>query len=343
MQKINLKNLNLDRLPFYVKNLAPKWFPQLNYNNPIGDKSKLLNICHPENIVGHQQRIFNVYWGYVCCRDSGEIGLDVGSAGVPAPWCIGIDKYMGTEPLYNGYCNSMLKHAGEDLSDFGSEQFSLVLANHSVEHMSGSILDIIGNHWLRVLKPSGTLAMIIPNADTMAKSLLLDGDHKHAWSADNFQKDIIEPLLDKVIVREFNTLGNNFSYNCVLRKKDTKRLHISAGGNENIEGFVNCLWNWEDNQIDYDDQTFIECRIYNPGDWILRPDRVEFNQLLDEMNRILYPGGEIKIIFTNPNNPDNTWVEVKFNNAKNSGLIKDTNISVNFETGCKELSAKKVA
>jgi len=40
---------------------------------------------------------------------------------------------------------------------------------------------------------------------------------------------------------------------------------------------------------------------------------------------------------------DNTWVEVKFNNAKNSGLIKDTDININFETGCKELSGKKAA
>ncbi len=128
---------------------------------------------------------------------------------------------------------------------------------------------MLKNHWIRVLKPNGILAMIIPNAETLESSKYLDKDHKHAWSAEKFRSEIIEPLLDKVIVRELNTLGNNFSYNVVLRKKDTKRLCIIAG-EEEIGGCITTHWDTESNQIPYDDKMFIESRVYDPGNWLLK-------------------------------------------------------------------------
>lgn len=50
---------------------------------------------------------------------------------------------------------------------------------------------------------------------------------------------------------------------------------------------------------------------------------------------------EIKVIFTNPRNTENDWVEKKFYEVRDCGLVKDVNTQINPETNCKELSGRK--
>lgn len=193
-------------------------FPDFDYHKPL--HPELCDMSRPDNIVGEQQRAFSVWWAMDQCLASGRIGIDIGSASEVTPWTIGIDYYRGEEhPIYGGVCEPTLVCDGENLSMFADDFFTLVIANHSLEHMKGDIVELLRTQWLRVLEPSRYLVMIIPSNEYF-DVLAADPSHVNAWTAAEFQEEIIKPLLDMVRVREFNTLNNNFSFDVVLRKND---------------------------------------------------------------------------------------------------------------------------
>jgi hypothetical protein len=192
-------------------------FPAYDYHQPRQPERR--DFRRPDNITGHQQRAFNVWWAIQQCYYTGGVGLEIGSGGVHTPWCLSTDAYATDEhPFYGGACRPHMVVPGDDLSVFGDESFSLILGNHVVEHIPGDVCDIFRKHWLRVLKPGGVLAVILPD-QRYVNVLGIDKDHKHNWKAPEFLEAIIDPLLDIADLVEFDTLENRFSYNAVLRKK----------------------------------------------------------------------------------------------------------------------------
>ena len=193
-------------------------FDNYDYHNYKGDPRRL-KYSEPDNVVGYQQRAFQVYWALECCAKSGKPGLDIGAPSQLTPYCISIDCYRGIHPYYGGEIMPVIQCQGEDLSIFGDEVFPLVTAAHSVEHLEGDVLEIFKKHWLRVLMKGGIMALIVPD-NTYVNVFELEPGHKQAWTAEQFKEQIVEPLVkDKLVeIIEYSTFCNSFSFNVALKK-----------------------------------------------------------------------------------------------------------------------------
>ena len=220
------------------------WFPNYDYRNPV--PGTIIDYRDGNNVVGHQQRAFMCYWAIRSFIESdGGIGLDAGGAGVAHPACLSLDL-CGNEahPVYGGqYTGVHVKGDAADLSMFLDNSFSCIISNHILEHLnciklkgnetpeekiklacSGrEIIDVLIYHWLRVLRPSGYLASIIPDNRPSEESgsnvFYQDSSHQHSWRANDFWQTIVSPILKYVEVISFDTLKNNFSFELVCRKK----------------------------------------------------------------------------------------------------------------------------
>lgn len=202
------------------------YFFDFDYNKPNGDRDILCDMRNPDNMVGHQQRAFSIFWAIKQCSPL-DLGLDLGSHKGLSPYCIHVDLYYGNgkpHPYYGGECpTDVLCDAGK-LNVFPSNAFPLVVSNHSIEHMpaigDAGIIDMLCNQWLRVLRPGGIIAMVIPDNDSF-DVMASDRDHKHAWGHSNFKERILGAVMKQTGAEllEYNTFHNNFSFNIVLRKK----------------------------------------------------------------------------------------------------------------------------
>lgn len=201
-----------------------KYFPDFDYNNPSGDRKVLCDMRNPENMVGHQQRAFTVYWALKQCSPL-DLGLDLGSHRSLSPYCIHVDLYYGNgspHPFYGGECPTDVLCDASKLIPFPSNAFSYVSSNHSIEHMPGKDNDIVNmlcNEWLRVLRPGGILAMIIPDNDAF-DVLASDKDHKNAWGHSDFKQRVLNKVIERTGAElvEYNSFDNHFSFNVVLAK-----------------------------------------------------------------------------------------------------------------------------
>jgi len=195
-------------------------FPDFDYHTPA--HPELLDMRRPDNITGHWQRTFSVYWALKQCLSTGKVGLDIGSGGCITPYTIGMDRYVGEHPFYGGTCRPTMRCCGEDLSVFSSDIFPLVLSNHSIEHMEvtgdAGVVCMLREHWLRVLEPGGILAMIVPD-NAHCDVLAIDKSHFHAWTANEFRHNIVGHLCDLVAVLEYNAFCTYHSFECVLQKR----------------------------------------------------------------------------------------------------------------------------
>lgn len=192
-------------------------FPDYDYRR--ARQPERLDYSRPDNVTGHQQRAFNVWWAIEECWKKGAEGLEIGSGGVHTPWCLSTDAYdTDAHPVYGGGCHPHRVIRGEDLSELGDETFRLILANHVVEHLPGDVGGILRHHWLRVLEPGGVIAVVLPDQHYV-DVLAIDRDHKHAWTAPEFRSQVLEPLQDLAEIVEFDTLNNRFSYQAVMRKR----------------------------------------------------------------------------------------------------------------------------
>src|SRR6266702_5853846 len=211
------------KYPFHEE--VQKYFPDFDYTKPAGDPNVLCDMSHPENKVGHQQRAFSVFWALKQCGPL-DLGLDLGSHRGLTPYCIHVDRYYDNaneHPFYGGKAPADVIADANSLSAFPSNTFPLVMSSHSLEHMGTTgddkdIAHLLAAHWVRVLRPGGVLAMIIPDNDAF-DVLPSDKDHKHAWGASDFEARILDRVSDLVEVVEFNTFKNMFSFDVVLRKR----------------------------------------------------------------------------------------------------------------------------
>lgn len=223
--------------PFHEE--VQRFFPEFDYNNPVGDRNVICNMRNPQNKVGHQQRAFSVWWALKQCSPL-DLGVEIGSCRGLTPYCIHVDLH-GTgkpHPIYGGgaYYSDIVLDGTAVSPVLPENTFPLVLSNHSLEHMDGTrfgagdvgIIHIVQT-WLRLLRPGGILAMIVPD-NAFFDVLACDTSHFNAWcSGDkdflgrtgrNFRRGVLQPILSGggLSLVAYNTLSNNFSFDVVLKK-----------------------------------------------------------------------------------------------------------------------------
>ena len=221
-----------------------EFFPNYEYWNPT--PGTILDYRNPLNKAGHTQRAFMNYWSIRAFIESGGIPiLDLGSAGVHHLGCLAQDLCGNeTHPVYGGgYTGVHVKGDAANLSMFLDNSFSAIISLHLLEHLDCVYLrgdetaeekiklacpgreigEILRYHWLRVIKPGGIIASIIPDNEAAVNGgshvFYQDRSHAHAWSADEFHHNVISQVLDLADVVEYNTFFNHFSVNVILRKR----------------------------------------------------------------------------------------------------------------------------
>jgi predicted SAM-dependent methyltransferase len=233
------------RLETPHKQVLP-FFPSYDPSNPA--PGVIVDYHDSNNVTGHQQRAFLVYWALRAFVESGGYpGIDGGGAGVLTPGCISIDLYGNEEANTYGespYSGVNLKADCANLYMLQSNSFSCFVSNHLVEHLpcdslssdasqaqrmqlgctGKEIAPVISENWIRLVQPGGYICLVFPDesaAQSGGSSVFLqDPSHQHGWTADTFFHNVLVPLTPEVDILEYDTFKNNFSVNCVLRKKD---------------------------------------------------------------------------------------------------------------------------
>lgn len=327
-------NLKIDFQKFYeYAFLQDRFFPNFDYHiTEPGMDPKRLHASHSENLVGNQQRAFNIYWGIKQCGLTGYVGLDIGSAGIQAPFCLGTDKYSGESPLYGGSLNPQMKCTAEDTSLFGNEAFNLIVMNHSLEHVEGDIANYINNDWYRILKPNGIIAIIVPDGQ-YNNVYQMDKDHKHCWIPRReskipefykyqiFEDEVLDKVKEKYCVYEFDNLNNGFSFNCVLRKRGTDKLLITNTGMQRFAYLEEKDWHELDhlNSADAEKRNYLEVRV----DDFFTVEDSQKKYVLDSASKAAMDKTQVGVICRNT---DEVLVAVKFIEEKfgvaNNALIE---------------------
>lgn len=183
-------------------------FPDFNYNRPA--EPEKLDYRRGDNVVGYQQRAFDFYWAIEWCGKKNEVGIEFGSGGLPTPHMITSDIRPGSNMQIN--CESH-----EDLKQFEDNEFNLILSNHVIEHLSSDIEQLFRKEWLRILKPGGIIAGVIPD-EQYNNTMAFDPEHKQCWTAHEFRA-LLEKMGDVLELIEIDTLNNHFSFNFVVKKR----------------------------------------------------------------------------------------------------------------------------
>lgn len=185
----------------YLKQYVPDW-----------DCSKIsTDYRDVNNVVGHQQRAFIIYWAVKEHQRTGGIGLEPGCGQVISPFCIGTDYYAGNQhPVYGGAYWPHIRCLGEILP-FKNETFDFIVSHHSLEHMRDIISTI--KEWLRVLKKGGKIVIVTPDS---RYGPFGDTSHISEVSPDEFE--LMLHLIPNIRILEQNTFKNNFSFNSVIEK-----------------------------------------------------------------------------------------------------------------------------
>jgi hypothetical protein len=200
-------------------------FPDFDYHNVQPSIKERLDYRRPDNVVGHQQRAVSCYWALKMCSAL-DLGLDLGSPKGLTPHCIHVDLFGDgrPHPFYGGgpYIAD-IAHDACRTAIFPENAWPYITSNHSLEHMNvggdGGIVSLL-EKWIALLRPSGILAMVIPDNDhfNVMKS---DANHASAWGASDFKTRVLNQVLARSPVElvEYNTLLNNFSFNVVLARR----------------------------------------------------------------------------------------------------------------------------
>lgn len=196
-------------------------FPDYDYHN--GNAPHIIDYrtkLGREQVV-LQLQAFHYYWCLKQCRDSGEIGLSLGTPGLPYCMTVLPEKDRGGHVFNKSDSVHLVLE---------KETFPLVLASAAVPTLpctgirgtcTGSELVSTIRRWLGLLKPGGILAAIILDekyAKEAGGSLLEVASFQHTWTAARFLRYVLEPLGAGVELEEFDALKNNFAFDCVLRK-----------------------------------------------------------------------------------------------------------------------------
>ena len=220
---------------------AQQWFPVFDYHQTVDPE--ILDYSNPKNQVGHFQRAI-ACWHAIQAGLKGDVTLDLGGAGVHMPWVVSTDiiRAGATHPVYGGtYSGVHVACDSSDLGIFGTGTFGCVLALHHIEHLTckyffhkdpailpseykrafqcdgSELLPILRDHWIRILKPGGTLVIITPD-ENVCDGFGADKSHTHTWRYETFRDVIISGVRDLVETVEFES-STKFSMHWVARKK----------------------------------------------------------------------------------------------------------------------------
>lgn len=199
------------------------FFPDYDYRKPA--PGVVVDYRKPDNACGHQQRAVTTWWALQMGGPL-DLGLDFGSHRGLTPYAIHVDAYYDNETehrFYGGKIPCDLKADAADPSRFFCPStFPFIASNHSLEHMpadgDAGIVALL-RRWVSLLRVGGVLVMVVPDNDHW-DVMASDRNHYHAWGASDFPRRVLEPLLagGGLDLVEFNTLGNFFSFQVVLRR-----------------------------------------------------------------------------------------------------------------------------
>jgi len=219
------------------------YFLDYDYRQPI--EPHRLDIRRPDNIVGYWQRACMIWWAIEGRGKTGDIGLELGSAGVRTPWCLGTDvrtglrshypmeKPVGEREVVKGHtrvdCNfvGFVGHRQDEgcadtalvlgLDAFQPESFGAILTSHVLEHTPDNPIETL-TRWRTLLKPGGVIACVIPDQD-YGDVMQMDPDHKHAWRGREFGRDIARQIPGlKVLEHTAETQPNYHSFLTVWQR-----------------------------------------------------------------------------------------------------------------------------
>lgn len=191
-----------------------EWFPLYDYHRCR--EPERLEYTRTDNITGHQQRCFAVYWA-LKCAEKGGVGIDMGCGQAISPFCIGVDKYSGDDhPDYGGAYHPHLELRADKPLPFTDGCFDFLISHHSLEHMNDAEWTL--REWIRIVKPNGILAIVMPDGKYPGTDN--DKDHKRVYTAEEFKEEVLDSLVGESLVKviEYDTFDNCFSFNCVLKK-----------------------------------------------------------------------------------------------------------------------------
>lgn len=103
--------------------------------------------------------------------------------------CIGVDILAPGEKGEHGVVRGQViaadvQAAGDTLTMFADGELDFVVSRHNLEHY----IDLVKvlREWRRVLRPGGTLAMIVPD-ERAGDSVFLDPTHKHCFTPESLE------------------------------------------------------------------------------------------------------------------------------------------------------------
>jgi SAM-dependent methyltransferase len=102
---------------------------------------------------------------------TGEVMLNLGSGNSPMDWCYNLDL-----PMWN---------ATTDALPFEDASVDTIFAFHFFEHLTGAHAIRLLRECERVLKPEGTINIVVPHR--LSQMQWQDLDHKSVWCEETFR------------------------------------------------------------------------------------------------------------------------------------------------------------
>lgn len=151
-------------------------------------------------------------------------GIDVGCGHrKTSERCIGVDIVPQGEKGSAGCVKGKESAAdictsGDDLHMFKDNELDYVIARHNLEHYVDVVKTL--QEWKRVLKPGGSLVIILPDEDGLneigRRSIDLDVTHEHSFTKDSIKNLIM--LIGGLKVIKLEEVVKNWSFICVCQK-----------------------------------------------------------------------------------------------------------------------------
>lgn len=146
---------------------------------------------------------------HIISRFAGKIGADIGGpSGKPITGIIDVN-------LYRTHSSCILGR-GERLP-FKSESLDYLISSHTLEHIKDT--SAVLKEWLRVLKVGGLMAVVMPDRrfHLHDPNVIKDGEAAYSEMEPDGLLSILKTIANIEILL-FNTVDNNFDFECVIRK-----------------------------------------------------------------------------------------------------------------------------
>lgn len=207
-----------------------KEFPKYDYAAPR--QAWLIDYRRADNMTASQIQAFHYYHANKMCGDTGLVGVSLIMPSIPYCLCVapkpgtGVHVVSPIENLVN------LVEPGSLPIIIISSAISLLKCQSVPEDATpevrkrracpGAEIIPILREWSNLLMPEGVMiANLIDEAIAREAGWSLfqkDPNIRHSWSPSRFEEHIIGPLSDVLTLEEFNNLGNNLTFQAVLRK-----------------------------------------------------------------------------------------------------------------------------